>query len=175
MSTTKDFPVVPEDQELGAELAARFVNLTPHTVRLLERVPGGGFTLLADLPPAKESARVSMRLGRQLANPTGLLDADVTPASLGFVTRTASDFGAVTGLPPPHARTDSVPTGSSSGAMMEVPAQRQPLYIVSTLVAQALRGQGRQDVFSPGTGPEDVQRGPDGQVYGLYALEMAPQ
>lgn len=175
MTTT--FPNIPEDRETGARLMARFVNLTPHTIRLLERRPGGGFVLLADLKPSGTVARVTMRLGRQLANPSGLLDADVTPAGVGFVTRAASEPGEVTGLPPLGARVEAVPTGSSSGARMEVvaPPERQPRYIVSTLVAQALRGQGSWDVYSPGTGPEDMQRGPDGQIYGVYALEQAPQ
>lgn len=170
------FPVVPQDQELGAEIAARLINLTPHVVRLLER-DGDGFRLLAVLEPQPIPARVQMQLGVRIPNPLGLLDADVTPGGLGFETRKESQPDMVTGLPPLHAGTESVPTGSSSGAMMEVtrPPERQPRYIVSTLVAQALRGQGRWDVFSPGTGPDDIQRGPDGQVYGVYALEQAPQ
>lgn len=170
------FPVVPQDQELGAEIAARLVNLTPHVVRLLER-DGDGFRLLAVLEPHPFPARVGMSLGARIPNPLGLLDADVTPGGLGFETRAPSLPGMVTGLPPLRSRTESVPTGSSSGASMEVvrPDERQPRYIVSTLVAQALRGQGRWDVYSPGTGPDDVQRGPDGQVYGVYALEQAPQ
>lgn len=172
------FPVVPQDQELGAEISARLVNLTPHVVRLLERKPGGGFYLLADLEPSGTVARVQMTLGQRIHAPLGLLDADITPGGLGLDVRTASEFGQVIDLPPLNAVSEFVasPSGTPGAAvLMTRPPERQPRYIVSTLVAQALRGQGRWDVYSPGTSPDDIQRGPDGQIYGVYALEQAPQ
>lgn len=170
----KIYPVVPEDQDRGAEIRCRFVNLTPHVVRLLARKPGGGFTLLADLAPSGHVARVEMALAQSL-DWRQMDSAMHYLRGTGFQVRGPSTPGRVFNLPPPQARTEYVPTGSSSGARMEVVAQSQPQYVVSTMVAQALRGHGRRDVYSPGTGPEDVERGPDGQIYGVYALEQAPR
>ncbi len=70
----------------------------------------------------------------------------------GFPCAVASPtvFGEVTGLPAPTAGTS---------------------FIVSGMVATALAGQGRSDVFAPGTGPNDnTRRNEAGHVTGVTRL-----
>ena len=52
---TDQYPALPDDEQLAAVLRARWVNLTPHVVRLLARTPEGGFRFLVDLPPGSDS------------------------------------------------------------------------------------------------------------------------
>lgn len=148
------------DPEIEAEIRARIVNLTPHVVRLLVRKHDGTAGVLAVLDPAPVPARVEMAPGVAI-NQFGW-----TRLSL----RTAPVPGDVVGLPPRAAA--DVPAGN--GLMAVPPSNPVRLYIVSAIVAQALRGRGRDDVFTVGTGPRDIERR-DGQVWGTYALEQVPQ
>lgn len=141
------------------------VNLTPHPIRLLRRLETTpGFEVIVEIDPHRGQdgrpapARVFMRLGEENAWSTPLL---------GVTVRRCSTPGEITGLP---ARVETrQPTGSIYGTTMSWPAV---VYIVSEVVAQALRDSGspRDDVFTVGKGPDDLER-KDGQVYGSYVLE----
>ena len=62
----------------------------------------------------------------------------------------ATVFGEVTGLPTPTAGT---------------------AFVVSGMVGSALAGQGRSDVFMPGTGPQDgARRNEAGHIVGVTRL-----
>jgi hypothetical protein len=161
LNRLQTYPALPADEELGADLDTRIHNLTPHVVRLLARELGGGFSLLAVLPPAEMPARVVMTSGERLP---------LLGWATGLTVRACSIPGEITGLP--ERATVDVPAGH--GVMEVRPNTPRRFYLVSSLVAQALRGQGRDDVFTVGTGPGDLER-KDGQVWGTYALEQAPQ
>jgi hypothetical protein len=161
----QQYPVLPHDEELGAELSARIHNLTPHVVRLLARAPNGGLRLVAVLEPYPVPARVTMTPGIALGLLSWVLDEPP-----GLTVRSCSTPGAVTGLP--ERATVDVPAGH--GVVSRRPASPVRLYLVSALVAQALRGQGRDDVVTVGKGPNDLER-KDGQVWGTYVLEQVPQ
>lgn len=76
----------------------------------------------------------------------------VVEAREGFPCAVASPtvFGEVTGLPTPTAGT---------------------VFVVSGMVGSALAGQGRSDVFVPGTGPNDgALRNEQGHIVGVTRL-----
>lgn len=53
----------------------------------------------------------------------------------------------------------------SMGSVVGLPEPEEGVgYIVSRMVAEALKGTGRQDVYCPGTNPEDVVRNKEGQI-----------
>jgi hypothetical protein len=62
------------------------------------------------------------------------------------------------------------------GAVEELPAPTPGVvWVVSALVLGALAGQGRDDVFAPGTGPNDgAERNEKGHVTGVTRLVQAP-
>ena len=62
------------------------------------------------------------------------------------------------------------------GAVEGLPAPEPGIwYLVSALVAQRLEGQGRRDVVSPGTGPNDGAIRENGQIIAVTRLIQAPQ
>jgi hypothetical protein len=62
------------------------------------------------------------------------------------------------------------------GAVEQLPAPTPgTIFVVSALVLGALAGQGRDDVFAPGTGPNDgAERNAAGHVVGVTRLVQAP-
>ena len=132
----------------------RLVNLTPHAIVL--RAANGEDTIL---PPSGTVARVATVPG-------------VVEARKGFpcLTMTAPTYGAVEGLPAP---------GECSGfcepeiyGYCQCPPS-ETAYVVSSMVLA--RCAGREDVFGPGTGPNDgAIRDPEGRVIAVTRLIGAP-
>ena len=85
------------------------------------------------------------------------------------------------GADPGDERTIAIYRASTLGAVEGLPAAKvETVYLVSAVVAAALVGQGRVDVFVPGTGPQDgavrFREGPhQGQIEAVTRLVQAPQ
>lgn len=113
----------------------KFVNLTPHTVNVVD---ADGNNILS-VAPSGNVARVATQQ-TVVGNIAGI-----------DIARTV--FGDVDGLPAPQPDT---------------------VYIVSTLVLQALKDAGisRDDVVAPDTSPQSAVRNADGQIIGVKQFQV---
>jgi hypothetical protein len=131
-------------------MAAKFVNLCPHALRL--RVNVANTAAVHD----DTDVVVQPRLGadgksdaaRVSTTPGGLIGDFGGIAAFGRTT-----YGAVEGLPDPEENT---------------------IYLVSALVGGRPEVASRDDVFIPGTGPKDgAVRDERGQIYAVTRLVQA--
>lgn len=126
----------------------KFVNLTPHPVRL--RVDGTNTTAI----PAADDIVVPPHTGQ-----------DGKPAPARVSSRAGARMGDANGVP--------LFTAPSWGEVEGLPdAEADTIYIVSALVAG--RVSDRPDVFSPGTGPADgAIRTDTGHIFSVTRLIQA--
>lgn len=126
-----------------------FVNLTPHTIKIV--TPGfmEGEPLSLEVPPSGEVARVETEDG----------------AAMPF--HDSGPFAWIKRLGPPRY-----------GTVIGLPEWKAPMggntvYLVSILVLQALAGKGRTDVYAPDTGPLGVVRDSQGRITATTRLICA--
>lgn len=136
-----------QDKQSSNSTMATLVNLMPHSLHLYNKDPATGAAeekpYLA-IPPTGTIPRLSE--SKQVAQ------VDVIHPETGLVvpvTTCSIAFGAVENMPEPVPGT---------------------IYVVSMLVKDALKAQGRTDVMSPASGPGDAVRNPAGQIVGACAL-----
>ena len=102
------------------------------------------------------------------------------PASEWTVVQPSGDVARVSTTPGAEHAVEGIPvpcySAPSYGPVEGLPApQKGTLFIVSGFVAQRLEGQGRADVYSPGTGPRDnAIRCDKGRIAAVTRLNQVP-